>query len=91
MNKKMYNIVLPIWSLLVTNSLILFIILPANFLEYTLILIIACNIFKIKKFLKIYKSSIVKMIFYGIIADLFGGSILLLANKINPVVFLSSL
>lgn len=83
MNKKVYNIVFPIWILLIASPIIWFVILPTNFLVYTLVLIVACNIFKIKNTLNVYKKSIIKMLIYGFIADFLGGSILLLASKIN--------
>lgn len=84
MKNKVYSLVLPIWMLLIANPSIWFMILPVNFLVYTLVLIIACSIFKIADIKKIYKRSIVKMLIYGIVADLAGGIILLGASKLNP-------
>lgn len=84
MDKKIYNIVFPIWILFIVSPFIWFVILPANFLIYTLVLIVACNIFKIKNIFNVYKKSILKMFVYGFISDVFGASILLLASKINP-------
>lgn len=84
MKNKMYSLVLPIWLLLVANPLIWFMILPVNFLVYTLVLIIACIFFKIADIKKIYKRSILKMLIYGMVADFAGGIILLGASKLNP-------
>lgn len=84
MKKKMYSFIFPIWILLIASPLIWLMILPTNFLIDTLVLIIVCNIFKIKNIITVYKRSIFKMLVYGIIADLVGGSILLCAAKINP-------
>lgn len=84
MKNKMYSLVLPIWILLIASPTIWLTILPVNFFVYTLVLIIACNVFKLKNITKIYRKSILKMLIYGIIADLVGGSILLCATKINP-------
>lgn len=84
MKNKMYSLVLPIWLLLIANPLIWLMILPVNFLVYTLVLIIACSIFKIADIKKIYKRSIVKMLIYGVVADFAGGIILLGASKLNP-------
>lgn len=84
MKKKMYSFIFPIWILLIASPLVWLMILPTNFLIDTLVLIIVCNIFKIKNIITVYKRSILKMLIYGIIADLVGGSILLCAAKINP-------
>lgn len=84
MNKKMYSLVLPIWLLLVSGPVLWILILTSNFFVATLVLIIACNVFKLKNVLKIYKRSIIKMVLYGFLADAIGASLLLLVSKINP-------
>lgn len=84
MNKKMYSLVLPIWLMLVAGPVLWILILTSNFFVATIVLIIACHIFKLKNVLKIYKRSIVKMVLYGFLADAIGVSILLLMSKINP-------
>lgn len=84
MNKKMYSLVLPIWLMLVAGPALWILILTSNFFVATIVLIIACHIFKLKNVLKIYKRSIVKMVLYGFVADAIGVSILLLMSKINP-------
>ena len=66
MKKKMYSFIFPIWILLIASPLIWFMILPTNFLIDTLVLIIVCNIFKIKNIITVYKRSIFKMLIYGI-------------------------
>lgn len=84
MNKKMYSLVLPIWLLLVSGPVLWILILTSNFFVATIVLIIACHIFKLKNVLKIYKRSIVKMVLYGFVSDAIGVSVLLLMSKINP-------
>lgn len=84
MNKKMYSLVLPIWLLLVSGPVLWILILTSNFFVATLVLIIACNVFKLKNVLKIYKRSIIKMVLYGFLADAIGASLLLIVSKINP-------
>lgn len=84
MENRMYSLVFPIWVLLITNPIVLCMTIPANFLVDTLVLIIACTIFKISNVIKVYKKSILKILVYGIVADFVGASTLLFAYKLNP-------
>ena len=75
---KLYNVILPIW-LLVIFPFTWIIILPLNFLIYTLVLKLTMKCLKIEKRKEIYKMTIFKTWIFGFLADFIGAALLLIA------------
>lgn len=81
MKKRLYNVIFPVWALVLVSPLIWTIILPANFLIETIVLLVACVIFKLSNVKEVYKKSILKMFFCGLLSDLIGAVILIVGSK----------
>ena len=75
---KLYNVILPIW-LLVIFPFTWIIILPLNFLIDTLVLKLTMKYLKIEKRKEIYKKTIFKTWIFGFLADFIGAALLLIA------------
>lgn len=88
-NNKMYNVMFPIWILFIL-PITWIIIIPANFLIDTIVLLIALKLLKVQKISKVYKSSILKIWIFGFIADIIG-SIALLLTQLLPESLYSSI
>lgn len=82
-DKKLYNVIFPIWFLLFFPPVI-FITLIGNFVIDSLVLIACFFLFKItdsqKSLKEFYTSSILKVWLYGFLADFIGASILFLVE-----------
>lgn len=82
MKNKLYNVIFPIWFLILfpTTWLLAF---PANFVIDSLVLVLAMFVFKIENKKKVYCSSIIKVWLLGFCADIIG-SMLLLVTQFFP-------
>lgn len=68
---KLYNLIFPVWLLFIF-PLVWLIVLPANFLIDSLVLLISMNKLKIDDKKVFYKKHIFKIFWFGIFADLIG-------------------
>lgn len=75
---RLYNVIFPFWMLLLLPAMWL-IIIPANFVIDSLVLIIAMHILKMKNKAKIYGKCILKVFLFGFLADIIGSGLLYLA------------
>lgn len=81
-NGKLYNIMFPIWFIF-TIPLTWLIVIPANFLINTIVLIAGLKYLKIDKAYETYKKIILKVWIVGVISNVIASGILLLANFDN--------
>ena len=80
MNKnKLYNVIFPIWLLVLYPVHLLF-VLPANFLIDYLILRLGAKHLKLVEYKQVAKKAIMKTWLLGFLADIIGGLILFLFN-----------
>ncbi len=75
--KKLYNIIFPIWFLMLFPIAWL-VIIPCNFLIDSLVLILSMIILKINDRKEVYNKSIIKIVLFGFLADIIGAGLLLL-------------
>ena len=75
--KKLYNVIFPIWFLMLFPVAWL-VIIPCNFLIDSLVLILRVIILKINDRKEGYKKSIIKIVLFGFLADIIGAGLLLL-------------
>jgi hypothetical protein len=75
--KKLYNVIFPIWFLMLFPVAWL-VIIPCNFLIDSLVLILSMIILKINDLKEVYKKSIIKIVLFGFLADIIGAGLLLL-------------
>lgn len=80
--KKLYNVIFPIWLILVVPPVIL-ITLPSNFIIDSIVLIIGFWILKLTNWFDNYKKSILKIWIIGFIVDVLGSILLLVTQFIN--------
>ena len=80
MNKdvKLYNVVFPFWLLMLLPAAWL-VVLPANFLIDSLVLIISMFVYKFENRARFYKKSILKFFLIGILSDLAGSVFMLIS------------
>lgn len=90
MKNKMYNVIFPVWFLIMIPSIWL-IALPANFVIDTLVLIIAFLVLKVNKKFENYKRSILKVWIFGFVADIIGGLVLLISQFVPTNDFFSKI
>ncbi len=69
---KLYNVIFPIWMLLALPMAWL-VIMPANFIIDTAVLLITLKVMKVENIKEIWKKSIVKVWIFGFISDIVGG------------------
>ncbi len=81
-NGKLYNIMFPIWFIF-TIPLTWLIVIPANFLINTIVLIAGLKYLKIDKAYETYKKIILKVWIIGVICNVIASGILFLANFDN--------
>ena len=74
---RLYNILFPVWMLLLVPTLWL-VILPGNFIIDSLLLIISLKALKIDGIKALYKKTILKVFIFGILSDLLGSLFMLL-------------
>ncbi|MPM43797.1 hypothetical protein SDC9_90474 [bioreactor metagenome] len=78
---RLYNLLFPVWMLWLIPVTWL-IILPANFLIDSLVLLAALKITRQKDVFGIYKKSILKVYGFGFLADFAGVAVLLLFDRL---------
>ena len=77
--KKLYNVIFPIWLILIVPPIAL-VTIPSNFIIDSIVLIFGFKVLKITNFFSKYKKSILKVWIFGFIVDIFG-SLLLFATQ----------
>lgn len=82
---KMYNVVFPIW-LLWLFPLTWIIILPANFIIDSLVVLITLKLLKVNNTKSLYKKSILKVWWFGFLSDLIGALILLVPELMGKII-----
>ncbi len=82
MKKKLYNVVFPVWMILILFPTFWLIALPANFLIDTIVLLISFKLLKIGEIKNAYKKTILKVWIFGFIADIIGSGVLTLMQFI---------
>ena len=70
-NKKLYNIILPIWLLIYVPKVWL-ITMPANFVIDSVVLFVAMNLLKVEKVKENFSKCIFKVWIFGFLADFVG-------------------
>lgn len=74
-NIKLFNVIFPIWFLLLFPMTWL-VILPANYIIDSIALLISLSLFKVANKKKIYKKTIFKIWIFGFIADMISSAVL---------------
>ncbi len=76
---KLYNIMFPIWFLLV-YPLTWLVVIPVNFIINTIVLLAGLKYLKIDNAYETYKKIILKVWFFGFIANIVSGSVIFLTS-----------
>ncbi len=76
---KFFNVLFPIWLLLIFPATWL-VVLPANFIIDSVVLVLTARHLKIENIKHVYKKSILRIWLLGFIADIAGGLPLLLSR-----------
>lgn len=76
-NLRLYNILFPIWLFWLWPTVIWLVILPANFVIDTLVLVIALKVLHIGQAFTVWKRSIVKVWLIGFASDFLGAALIL--------------
>ena len=76
-NNKLYNVLFPIWLLLIFPAVWL-IVIPGNFIIDSLVLIISMYLLKMHSKKIFYKRHILKIFIFGLLADVIGSAFLFL-------------
>ena len=79
---KLYNILFPIWFILLIPTAWI-VILPVNFIVDSLVILIGMKIIGINSKWKMYKRSILKVWIFGFISDIIGSLVMLGALYVN--------
>lgn len=79
---KMYNLVFPIW-LLWLLPLTWVVVLPANFIIDSLVVLITLKLLKVSNIKNLYKKSILKVWGFGFLSDFIGTAIMLIPELID--------
>lgn len=77
--KKMYNIIFPIWLILIIPPIVLLVI-PSNFIIDSIVLILGFKMLKLTNWFDKYKKSIIKVWIIGFVVDIIGSLLLLLTQ-----------
>lgn len=72
-NVRLNNVLFPFWMLMLFPVMWI-IVLPGNFLIDSIVLLISMKILKISEKKKVYKRSILKIFFIGIVSDIVGSA-----------------
>lgn len=80
--KKLYNVIFPIWFIILMPPIILLVI-PSNYIIDSLVLMLSFKLLKIKNWFNNYKKTIIKVWITGFLVDILG-SILLLTTQFIP-------
>ena len=75
-NVRLNNVLFPFWMLMLFPVMWI-IVLPGNFLIDSIVLLISMKILKISEKKKVYKRSILKIFFIGIVSDIVGSAYML--------------
>lgn len=75
--KKLYNLIFPIWFFWMIPSLAWLLILPANFLVDSLVLLVTAHFLRLEQGKRLWKKSILKIWLIGFASD-FAGAVLCL-------------
>ncbi len=76
---KLYNVIFPVWLMVLIPPIIL-IVIPANFIVDSLVLLLGFKILSITDKLRNYKKCILKAWIFGFLVDIVG-SLLLFATQ----------
>lgn len=68
---RLYNVLFPLWMLLLLPTMWL-IVLPANFIIDSIILLILMHVIGVRRKMRFYKKRILKVYFIGLFSDLIG-------------------
>lgn len=74
---KLYNVIFPFWMLMLFPQMWL-IILPANFIVDSLVLLVSMLILKIQNKKQWYKKHILKIFGFGMLSDIIGGAYMMI-------------
>ena len=77
---RVYNLIFPIWMLIIF-PLAWWVILPANFIIDSIVVLVGFMIFGIKNKYKQYKACIVKVWLFGFVADFIGAGFLMMVSS----------
>ncbi len=78
---RQYSFLFPFWLMVFKPSVLWFLILPANFVWDSVVLILALKLFKVNGVRETWKKAIIKVWFFGFLADLAGAGILFLSGQ----------
>lgn len=78
-NNKLYNIMFPIWFLLMV-PLTWLVVIPANFIIDTIVMLAGLKYLKVENAYETYKKVILKVWILGFVANIIGGTILFITN-----------
>ncbi len=79
---KLYNVMFPVWLLFIFPFTWL-IVIPANFIIDSLVLLFGMYLLHIKEKLPLYKKTIFWVFLFGFVADILGGVILLITQFVE--------
>lgn len=79
----LYNVLFPLWMILLLPTVWL-VLLPANFLIDSLVLLLAFRLYGLQDRKRLYLQSIFKVWGFGFLADIIGSGLLLLTQLITP-------
>lgn len=85
--KKIYNIIFPIWLILLVPPIVL-IVIPSNFIIDSMVLLIGFKLLKLTNWFEKYKNSIIKVWIFGFIIDVIGSLLLLITQFMGKVPYL---
>lgn len=72
----LYNVIFPVWMLILIPT-VWIVVLPANFIIDSLVLLLAFHLLKLNDRKTLYKQSILKVWGFGFLADMIGAGLLL--------------
>lgn len=73
---RLNNILFPIWLFWLLPTYVWLIILPANFVIDSLVLVITMNVFRLENKLSVWKHSILKVWIIGFVSDFIGAAVI---------------
>ena len=82
MTVTLYNVIFPVWMLILIPT-VWIVVLPANFIIDSLVLLLAFHLLKLNDRKTLYKQSILKVWGFGFLADMIGAGFLLGVNLID--------
>lgn len=74
---RLYNILFPIWLFWLWPTVLWLVILPANFVIDTLVLVIAAYLLHLRPLFTVWKCSILKIWVIGFVGDFLGAALIL--------------